>query len=109
MQFEGKKGIALFIAIIAIACGIGFGSGLLLGRRFPAHSFQKFGQYLLDPTTGHVCDPFKDPKSDQIVEAIRKDKWAQYMVDPTTGKIPSESEISAAAAGGPTYPPACGK
>jgi hypothetical protein len=82
MQFEGKKGIALFVAIVAIACGIGFGSGLLVGRQFPAHSFQKFGQYLLDPTTGHVCDPSKDPKSDLFLKAIGRE---------------------------PTYPLACGK
>lgn len=109
MQFSGKKDITLFVAIVTIACSIGFVSGLLVGRRFPAHSFQKFGQYLLDPTTGHVCDPLKDPKSYQIIEAIEKDPWTKYAVDPTTGKLPSKSEITAATAGVPTYPPACGK
>lgn len=114
MQFVGKKGISLFIAIVAIACGMGFGSGLLIGRKFPAHTFQRFGdtRYLLDATTGKVCDPFKDPK---------EDPFARYAIDPNTGKPVDPF----AAYGGhavtpppgyvldpppaPTYPPACGR
>lgn len=40
---------------------VGFGLGLLTGRQFPAHHYEKFGStsYLLDPTSGKVCDPFK--------------------------------------------------
>jgi hypothetical protein len=35
-----------------------FGSGILLGRQFPAHHFEKLPQstYLLDSSTGHICD-----------------------------------------------------
>jgi hypothetical protein len=64
MQFTGAKGITLFIAIVVLACASGFGSGLLVGRKFPAHTFQKFGEtkYVFDPITGNVCDPFRDPK-----------------------------------------------
>jgi hypothetical protein len=63
MQFVGGKGITLFVAIVLIACGVGFGSGLLVGRQFPVHRFERFGEsrFLLDPTTGRVCDPFKNP------------------------------------------------
>lgn len=98
VQFTGAKGITLFVAIIAVICLAGFGSGILVGRQFPAHSFQRLGdsRYLLDPTTGRVCDPFKDPQADP---------FAQFAVDPKTGKSPSE--ISGVVE--PTYPPACGK
>ena len=36
-----------------------FGSGLLVGRQFPAHHYEKFGTtaYLIDIATGKVCDP----------------------------------------------------
>ena len=43
MQFTGSKGITLFVAIVAIACTVGFGSGLLVGRQFPAHHYERFG------------------------------------------------------------------
>jgi hypothetical protein len=58
MQFTGAKGITLFVAIIAIVCMAGFGSGVLVGRQFPAHHFEKMenSHYLYDTSTGHVCD-----------------------------------------------------
>jgi hypothetical protein len=57
MQFTGKKGIALFVVLISGACIVGFGSGLLVGRQFPAHHFVQFGNpsYLLDTSTGKIC------------------------------------------------------
>jgi len=57
MQFTGKKGIALFVVLISGACVVGFGSGLLVGRQFPAHHFEQFGNpsYLLDTSTGKIC------------------------------------------------------
>jgi hypothetical protein len=60
MQFTGKRGIAVFVSVILGAGVVGFGSGLLVGRQFPAHRYEKFGNtsYLLDPTTGKVCNPF---------------------------------------------------
>jgi hypothetical protein len=105
MHFLGKKGIVLFAGILAGTCMAGFGSGWLVGRQFPAHRFERFGEtkYLLDATTGKVCDPFKDPK---------EDPFARYAVDPTTGKPVDPF----AAYGGhavtppaPAYPPACSK
>jgi hypothetical protein len=110
MQFVGKKGISLFVAIVAIACGMGFGSGLLIGRKFPAHTFQRFGdtRYLFDAATGKVCDPFKDPKAstnpfahltDQNGPSSAEspadpssDPYAKYIVKPPSN-----------------YPPPCGK
>ena len=61
MQFIGKKGIALFVVLISGACIVGFGSGLLVGRQFPAHQFERFGNssYLLDTSTGKICDLLK--------------------------------------------------
>jgi hypothetical protein len=58
MQFTGKSGIAVFVLLILGAAGLGFGSGLLVGRQFPAHHFEKMenSHYLLDTSTGHVCD-----------------------------------------------------
>ena len=98
VQFTGAKGITLFVGIVVVTCGAGFGSGLLVGRRYPTHSFQKYGEtrYLLDPATGRICDPFKDPS---------EDPWAQFMVDPKTGKTPAQ--VSGVVQ--PIYPPACGK
>jgi hypothetical protein len=114
MEFAGKKRTALFVGVILAACGAGFGSGLLLGRQFPSHRFKRFGEsrYLLDATTGKVCDPFKDPK---------EDPYARYIVNPNTGKTadpfaaygghavtpPPGLVLGPPAA--PTYPPACGK
>lgn len=65
MQFSGKKGIAVFVLLVLGGVAVGFGSGLLIGRQYPAHRFERFGEsrFLLDPTTGLVCDPFKDPKA----------------------------------------------
>lgn len=67
MQFIGAKGITLFVAIVLISCGVGFGSGLLVGRQYPAHNFQRFGDtsYLLDSATGRVCAlaAFNNPKN----------------------------------------------
>jgi hypothetical protein len=58
MQFTGKSGIAVFVLIISGGVVIGFGSGFLVGRQFPAHHFEKMenSHYLYDTSTGHVCD-----------------------------------------------------
>lgn len=67
----------------------GFGCGVLTGRQFPAHHFERFGEsrYLLDSATGKVCDPMRDPKANPIDE---KDANGFTIVKPA-------------------YPPACEK
>ncbi len=96
MQFAGKKGIALFILLVFTAIGIGFGSGLLVGRQFPAHHYERFGNstYLLDSATGKVCDLGPLPAAQEA--ANRSDVSPQ-----TTDFMRSLNP--------PNYPPPCGK
>jgi len=70
MQFAGKQGIAVFVLLILSAVAVGFGSGLLVGRQFPAHHYERWGDstnYLLDTATGKVCDrgPFATAKNSE--------------------------------------------
>src|SRR6185437_10496246 len=50
--------------LIGVAAGgclvVGFGSGLLVGRQFPAKHYERFGtsMYLYDVSTGRLCNPF---------------------------------------------------
>jgi hypothetical protein len=69
VQFGGSKGVALFVTIIGIVCAVGFGSGLLVGRHFPVHHFQKMesSHYLYDTSTGYVCDFFPSQLSDMTL------------------------------------------
>lgn len=103
MQFTGAKGITLFVAIVLLACGVGFGSGLLLGRRFPSRNFQKFGEsrFVLDSTTGKVCDPFKDPKESSNIFDHAFDHTDTVPKNPVDQSL---SDIWKT-----PYPPACGK
>lgn len=105
MQFTGKLGTAVFVLLISGGVAVGFGSGLLVGRQFPAHRFERFGEswYVLDATTGKVCNPFKDPNAstnpfDQTLpnnQPSGSDPFAPY----------GGHEVKPA----PNYPPACGK
>lgn len=63
MEFSGRRFLWMCGAALILAVSLGFGSGLLVGRQFPARHFERFGNssYLLDPSTGRICDPFKDP------------------------------------------------
>jgi len=99
MQFMGSKGIAVFVLIVLCAVGVGFGTGLLVGRQYPAHRFEKFGdsKYLLDPTTGKVCDPFKDP-------SISSNPFDHAFDAATLPKDANGLPIIPSA-----YPPPCGK
>jgi hypothetical protein len=49
---------------------IGFGVGVMAGRQFPAHHFERFGasRYLLDSATGKICDPL--PKLNAVDQAL---------------------------------------
>jgi hypothetical protein len=85
-----------FVGIAIIACIVGFGSGLLVGRYHPAHNFQKFGEsrFILDPATGKVCDPFKDSNASTNII----DQGLTGAKDANGFPIVK-----------PDYPPACGK
>jgi hypothetical protein len=77
MQFTGKKGIAAFAGIVAVSCGVGFGSGLLVGRQFPQRHYERMGEthYLLDSATGKVCDLSINPNQpfSDLVDTGKKD------------------------------------
>jgi hypothetical protein len=123
MQFAGKSGIAFFVLIVSVACGAGFGSGLLIGRQYPAHHFVRFGNssYLLDPTTGKVCNPFKSPKETaNIIDRASGASNPAPAYDANGFQIvknPADASPDPFAAYGgheikpaqPDYPPACGK
>jgi len=94
MQLNGKIGIAIVVLVFAL----GFGSGFLIGHQHPAHSFQRFGEshFVLDTTSGLVCDPFKDPKGNPIDQALES---ANQPPTPNIFDKPAQSN----------YPPSCGK
>ena len=58
MQSAGKQGITVFVLLVLGVVVVGFGSGWLVGRQFPAHRFEKMdsSHYLYDTSTGYVCD-----------------------------------------------------
>ncbi len=99
MQFAGKTGIAVFILLLVVAAAVGFGSGLLVGRQFPAHRFERMGEswYMMDATTGKVCNPFKDPNTptNPIDQALTNNQ-------PNTPNFYSKAI-------NPSYPPPCEK
>jgi hypothetical protein len=90
MRFTGTKGTALFVLLILIAAGLGFGSGLLVGRQFPAHHWRQIEgtAYLYDSSTGQPCSALKNPRE------------SSNLFDQAAG---------APAAKSPGYPPPCGK
>jgi hypothetical protein len=96
MQFTGKTGITVFALIVLAAVALGFGSGWLVGRQFPAHRFERFGEtrFLLDPTTGKVCDPFKNPAGATAGPSQPGESLDEYLK-----QFQSSSN----------YPPPCGK
>jgi hypothetical protein len=101
MQFIEKTGIAVFVLLVLGTVGLGFGSGFLAGRKFPAHRYERFGESwcVLDSTTGKVCNPLKDPNANptDLSDLFPPNKPATdangfQIVKPT-----------------PDYPPPCGK
>jgi hypothetical protein len=68
----------LMVVALVGCLAIGFGSGLLVGRQFPAHHFERFGSssYLLESTTGTLCNPFKNrnESANRIDDALGANK-----------------------------------
>jgi hypothetical protein len=58
----------LVVAAFSSATILVFGAGILIGRQFPAHHYEKLPEspYLMDTTSGKICtlngrDPFNEP------------------------------------------------
>lgn len=114
MQFTAGKGVTLFVGIVFCACGLGFAFGVLIGRQFPAHHFERFGEsgfYLLDSTTGRVCNPLKAPKaSTNLFDQLVSSQSPAPQKDANGFPIVSKSDPFAAYAVQPAAPdpvPAC--
>jgi hypothetical protein len=61
---EAKMNRSIGIVAIFLCVFLLFGSGFLVGRRFPIHHYEQFGQsvYLYDTNTGKICTTVKtDP------------------------------------------------
>jgi len=74
---------------------LGLALGVLVGRQYPQHRFQPMAEtkYVLDSTTGLVCNPFQDPKTNLFDQGLSQQKDANgFPLAPP-----------------PSYPPACGK
>jgi hypothetical protein len=94
VQLAGKQLVWSFLGGLILALG----AGLLIGRQFPVRRFERFGEshYLVEPATGKVCDPFKDPnESTNPIDRV----W-----DSSAPKNAEGFQIVK-----PAYPPACGK
>ena len=115
-----REGIAVFVAVALVACGVGFGSGVFVGRQFPAKHFERFGEsrFLLNPSTGKICDPFKNPSAaaNPIDQAIDGSGAAKNQDGFPIVKTPPSTTDPFAAYGGheikpaqSDYPPSCDK
>jgi hypothetical protein len=67
----------LVYTVIGFASILLFGAGVLVGRNFPIHNFEKLpnSSYLLDSSTGKICyidfpNPI-DPSDNSIEEGMR--------------------------------------
>jgi hypothetical protein len=90
--------------IVVGGCAAGLGTGFLFGRYYPAHSFQRFGEsrYLLDSTTGKICDPFKDPNANPA-------DLSDLFGSSPPAKDANASLYNAYGKSASSYPSACGK
>ena len=108
MQFIGAKGFALCVAVLTGSCAVGLGLGLIVGRNYPAHVFQKYGEtrFLLESTTGKLCAPFRDPSANP---ADLSDLFPPK--DASSGQIAAKSPTDQTLSNiwKSPYPPACVK
>jgi hypothetical protein len=66
------------LAILAAMTVLAFSGGLLVGRQYPAHHYERFGAsaLLLDTSSGRVCDPFlKSQPSVKAADPQSSDPW----------------------------------
>jgi len=93
-------------AIVSLACVVLFGTGLLIGRQFPAHHFERFGasNYLFDASSGHICQAFgtlPDPSNPNLIDKAltnpslgdqilsgKTNAAGGHAIDPNAGKPP---------------------
>jgi len=67
------------LAVVGIAL-VTFGVGLFIGRAFPAHHYQRYGdtRYMLDTSSGKMCDAFpaevKDANGFTVVHPNKVDQ-----------------------------------
>jgi hypothetical protein len=54
--------------LILVACLLVFAFGVVVGREFPAHHYERFGEsaFLYDSTTGRMCNPYKSVAKDSM-------------------------------------------
>ena len=87
------------LIIGAIVAPILFCSGLLVGRQFPAHHYERFGEsaYLYDTATGRVCTITKQiqPPPGFVLDNPKDatgapDPFAKYIVTPSTYPVCGE-------------------
>jgi hypothetical protein len=73
------------ILIGAVATIVLFGAGLLIGRQFPAHHYERFGQspYLYDTATGKMCTTVKqgNPVDDLFSKSSEPKTSANNLLD----------------------------
>lgn len=97
MQLDRNKAIAVCVGVVV--CAVCFGSGLLVGREFPARHYERFGNtsYLLNTSTGKVCDP--------MFKATAPSVYEQQGVAP--GSFPAPPPGFTIVPIKNTYPPSC--
>jgi len=59
-------GAHLKTTLVSLAILLAFIGGFGIGRAFPTHHYQRWGEgpYVFDTTTGRMCDPSPTPKPD---------------------------------------------
>ncbi|MHB1700793.1 MAG: hypothetical protein ACYCSN_11825 [Acidobacteriaceae bacterium] len=101
-----KRSTIAGCALLAVAAL--FGSGLLVGRQFPARHYERLGQtnFLYDSASGKACNPLKAPSGEG-------DPFSKYLVGKIAVPAPTSGDDLVSHIYGPNepvaYPPPCGK
>jgi len=64
-----------FCIQITVAAVLLLGAGFLIGRHFPSHHFERFGDsaYLYDTSSGKMCNPFMTQGENPFSKIARGD------------------------------------